>query len=163
MTAKKKHPRSSRVPGWQGVSVVTQVWRNQKGPVIRNRADHDAIIPACGRLCLHRKRTNISTVLAGQKARHQGGRRGHLARQLHALRSRLLRPGAESLATPRQPVPHEVVTHVLGTFCYLCLRAGQRYLWRWVQSAANRSPCYLPNIRVIFEKNSEPAAKSVKK
>ncbi len=67
MTAKKKHPRSSRVPGWQGVSVVTQVWRNQKGPVIRNRADHDAIITACGRLCLHRKRTNISTVLAGQK------------------------------------------------------------------------------------------------
>ena len=67
MTAKKKHPRSSRVPGWQGVGVVTQVWRNQKGPVIRNRADHDAIIPACGRLCLHRKRINISTVLAGQK------------------------------------------------------------------------------------------------
>jgi len=67
MTAKKKHPRSSRVPGWQGVGVVTQVWRNQKGPVIRNRADHDAIITACGRLCLHRKRINISTVLAGQK------------------------------------------------------------------------------------------------
>src|SRR5260370_20293659 len=54
----------------------------------------------------------------------QRGRRGHLARQLHALRSRLLRPGAEDLATPRQPVRPEVVTHVLGTFCYPSLRAG---------------------------------------
>src|SRR5260370_19161564 len=54
----------------------------------------------------------------------QRGRRGHLARQLHARRSRLLRPGAEDLATPRQPVRPEVVTHVLGTFCYPSLRAG---------------------------------------
>jgi len=27
--------------------------------------------------------------------------------------------------TSRQLVRHEVVTHVLGTTCYLCLRAGQ--------------------------------------
>jgi hypothetical protein len=33
---------------------------------------------------------------------------------------RLLRPGAENLAIPRQPVRHEAVTHVLGTWCYLC-------------------------------------------
>ena len=35
--------------------------------------------------------------------------------------------------------------------------------WWWAQSDANPSPCYLANIRVIFEKNSEPAAESVKK
>jgi len=35
--------------------------------------------------------------------------------------------------------------------------------WWCAQSYANRSPCYLANIRVIFENNSEPAAKSVKK
>jgi hypothetical protein len=29
--------------------------------------DRDVVITACGRLCLHRKRINISTVLAGQK------------------------------------------------------------------------------------------------
>jgi hypothetical protein len=29
--------------------------------------DRDALVTACGRLCLHRKRINISTVLAGQK------------------------------------------------------------------------------------------------
>src|SRR6202035_4779886 len=31
--------------------------------------DRDIIVTACGRLCLHRKRINISTVLAGQKLR----------------------------------------------------------------------------------------------
>jgi transposase InsO family protein len=29
--------------------------------------DHDAMITACGRLCMHRKKINISTVLAGQR------------------------------------------------------------------------------------------------
>ena len=29
--------------------------------------DRDAVVTACGRLCPHRKRINISTVLAGQK------------------------------------------------------------------------------------------------
>jgi hypothetical protein len=28
--------------------------------------DHDIVVTACGRLCLHRKKINISTVLAGQ-------------------------------------------------------------------------------------------------
>jgi hypothetical protein len=32
--------------------------------------------------------------------------------------------------------------------------------WWWVQSAANPSPCYLANIRVIFENNSERGAKN---
>jgi hypothetical protein len=31
-----------------------------------------------------------------------------------------------------------------------------------VQSVANPSPCYLANIRVIFENNSEPAAENSK-
>jgi len=29
--------------------------------------EHDVLVTACGRLCLHRKRINISTVLAGQR------------------------------------------------------------------------------------------------
>src|SRR3954470_8992718 len=82
----------------------------------------------------HRMRTALPASQADQhlkragrsKARHQGSRRRHLARQLHALRSRILRPGAENPATSRQPVRHEVVTHVLGTTCHLCVRAGQR-------------------------------------
>jgi len=35
--------------------------------------------------------------------------------------------------------------------------------WWWVQSAANRSRCCLADIRVNFEKNSEPAALILKK
>lgn len=31
--------------------------------------DHDALITACGRLCMHRKKINVSTVLAGQRVR----------------------------------------------------------------------------------------------
>jgi hypothetical protein len=34
--------------------------------------------------------------------------------------------------------------------------------WWCAQSYANPSPCYLANIRVILEKNSEPAAENVK-
>ena len=43
-----------------------------------------------------------------------------------------LSSGAENLATRRQPVWAQVVTHVLGTFCYLCVRVGQgrtRFHW----------------------------------
>ena len=29
--------------------------------------DHDVLVTACGRICMHRKRVNISSVLAGQK------------------------------------------------------------------------------------------------
>jgi hypothetical protein len=55
--------------------------------------------------------------------RHQGGRRRYLDRQLHALRSRLHRLAAENHpATLGQPSRPKDVTHVLGTFRYLCLR-----------------------------------------
>jgi hypothetical protein len=29
--------------------------------------DRDVLVTACGRICMHRKRVNISTVLAGQR------------------------------------------------------------------------------------------------
>ena len=32
--------------------------------------DRDILVTACGRICMHRKKINISTVLAGPKARH---------------------------------------------------------------------------------------------
>jgi len=36
-----------------------------------------------GRLSLYRKKSNLSTYLAGQAVGNQGSRRRHLARQLH--------------------------------------------------------------------------------
>ena len=65
---------------------------------------------------------------------------GRLARQLYALRSRLLRPRAENLATSRQPVRPEVVTHVSGTLCYRDLRAGQRLVGGESGTAVEPSP-----------------------
>src|SRR3984893_7922728 len=47
-----------------------------------------------------------------------------VAGQLYDFRPRLLRSGAENFAANRQPLRPKVVTHVLGTFCYLCVRAG---------------------------------------
>jgi hypothetical protein len=87
--------------------------------------DRDVLVTACGRLCLHRKSINISTVLAGQRLGIKEVDEGIWLASFMLLRSWILRPGAENLATPRQPVRHEAVTHVLGTLCYLCLRAGQ--------------------------------------
>jgi hypothetical protein len=83
----------------------------------------DVLVTACGRICLHRKKMNISTVLAGQRLGIKEVDEG-IWLALQPLRSRILRPGADNPATPRQPVRPEVVTHVLGTFCHPCLRAG---------------------------------------
>ena len=44
----------------------------------------ELLVTACGRLCLHRKRINIYRP-DWPTTRHQGSRRRHLARQLHAL------------------------------------------------------------------------------
>ena len=91
--------------------------------------DREVLVTACGRLCLHRKRINVSTVLAGQKL---GIKEVDDAIWLVSFMHYDLgyfRPGAENPATPRQPVRHEVVTHLLGTTCYPCLRAGHRTAW----------------------------------
>ena len=58
------------------------------------------------------------------EAWNKGGGRRHLDRQLHGLRSGIYRPGTENPATCRQPVRCKGVTHVIGTNCYPCLRAG---------------------------------------
>ena len=56
---------------------VIRQWPLQRPSLIPGRAypdvafypfhDRDVLVTACGRLCLYRKRINISTVLAGQK------------------------------------------------------------------------------------------------
>jgi transposase-like protein len=58
------------------------------------------------------------------KARNQRGGRRHMARQLHEIRFRICRLGTKNVANHKQPVRREVVTYVLGTLCYRCVRAG---------------------------------------
>jgi hypothetical protein len=64
--------------------------------------DREVLVTHCGRICMHRKRGNISTVCRSA-AWTPGGRRRHLDRELHARRSRLHRSGAENLATTDNP------------------------------------------------------------
>jgi hypothetical protein len=90
--------------------------------------DRDVIITTCGRLCLHRKRINISTVLAGQKLGIKEVDEG-IGSSASCTMISYISTGAEDLATTRQPVRHEVVTHVLGTFRYPCIRAGHAAEW----------------------------------
>ena len=92
--------------------------------------DRDVLVTACGRICLHRKKINISTVLAGQRLGIKEVDDGIWLVSFMHYDLGYYRSGAENLATPRQPVRPEVVTHVLGTFCYPCLRAGQCECWR---------------------------------
>jgi hypothetical protein len=42
-------------------------------------------VTSCGRICLHRKKINLSTVFARSGRRCQGGRRRYLAGQLYGL------------------------------------------------------------------------------
>ena len=91
--------------------------------------DRDVLVTACGRICMHRKKINISTVLAGQRLGIKEVDDGIWLVSFMHYDLGYYRPGAENLATPRQPVRHEVVTHVLGTICYPCLRAGQLNDW----------------------------------
>ncbi|MEA2870422.1 MAG: hypothetical protein QOH67_398 [Hyphomicrobiales bacterium] len=100
--------------------------------------DRDILVTACGRLCLHRKKINISTVLAGQKLGIKEVDEGiWLASFMHYdlgyfdLEQKTLQP----LDNPFG----EVVTHVLSAFCHPCVRAGHKSSWRREQSSANPS------------------------
>ena len=77
--------------------------------------DRDVVITACGRLCLHRKKINISTVLAGQKLGIKEVDEGiwlvsfmHYDLGYFDLEQKTLQP----LDNPFGPIP---VTHVSGT------------------------------------------------
>jgi len=51
-------PRQARCSAWRQTGNVRLTYPFH---------DREVLVTACGRLCLHRKRINISTVLAGQK------------------------------------------------------------------------------------------------
>jgi hypothetical protein len=63
-------------------------------------------------------------------------------------RSVLHRSGAKNLAPPRQPVRLKVVTHLLGTFRYLCVRVGQKVSWRRGRDSNPRYGCPYAAFRV---------------
>ena len=84
----------------------------------------------CGRICMHRKKVNISTVMARLRLgiKEVDDAIWLVSCMHHDLG--YIAPGAENTANRRQPVRRKVVTHVLGAFCNVCLRAGPRNFWR---------------------------------
>ena len=82
------------------------------------------------RLCLHRERSNISTVLAGQKLGIKEVDDGIWLVSFMHYDLGYFDLEQETLQPLDNPERHEVVTHVSGTICYLCVRAGQGVLWR---------------------------------
>ncbi len=87
--------------------------------------DRDALVTACGRICMHRKKINISTVMAGQRLGLKEVDDGIWVVTFHGLRPGIYRLGTENTATYPQPVRHTAVTYVLGAIRHPCLRAGQ--------------------------------------
>ena len=87
--------------------------------------DRDILVTACGRICMIRKKINVSTVLAGQRLGIKEVDDGIWLVSFMRYDLGYIDSGTEDLADHRQPVRHEVVTYVLGTNCYLCLRAVQ--------------------------------------
>ncbi|MBB3397273.1 transposase [Rhizobium sp. BK060] len=87
--------------------------------------DRDALVTHCGRICMHRKKINISTVLAGQKLGIKEVDDGIWLVSFMHYDLGYIDLEQRTLQTIDNPFRHEVVIHVLGTLCYLCLRYGQ--------------------------------------
>ncbi len=85
--------------------------------------DRTVVVTSCGRLCLYRKKINLSKSLAGQAVgvKEVEPVSGWSAPWIMIWGISTWR---ENLATSRQPVWPTGVTHVLGTICYLCIRNG---------------------------------------
>jgi hypothetical protein len=93
--------------------------------------DRDVLVTSCGRICMLRKKINISTVLAGQKPGIKEVDEGIWLVSFMHYDLGYIDLEQKTLQPPRQPVRPEVVTHVLGTVRHPSLRNEQRGKW-WV-------------------------------
>jgi hypothetical protein len=86
--------------------------------------DRDILVTACGRISMMRKKINISTVLAGQRLGITEVDDGIWLVSFMHYDLGYIDLEQRTLADHRQSVRHEIVTHVSGANCYLCLRVG---------------------------------------
>jgi Integrase core domain len=91
--------------------------------------DREVLVTACGRICMHRKRINNSTVLAGQKLGIKEVDEGIWLVSFLNYDLGYINLEQKTLQLSRQPVRPEVVTHVLGAVRYPSLRAVQLIIW----------------------------------
>ena len=97
--------------------------------------DWTATVTTCGRICDNKRKVNLRTGLRGAGCRGPPGPGAHLARDLHALRPRLLRRRDLPPRADRQSVPDPGVPHVSGMNCHPCVRNGPKGGWRARQDA----------------------------
>ncbi len=87
--------------------------------------DKTVVVTNCGRLCLCRKKINLSVSLAGHSVGIKEVDDGIWLVSFMNHDLGYIDFGGENSAAPRKSLRAESVTCVSGTFCYLCLRAGQ--------------------------------------
>jgi hypothetical protein len=80
------------------------------------------LVTACGRICIYRKKINLSIALAGQRVGIKEVDEGIWIVSFMRYDLGYIDLEARTLQPPRQPFRPEVVTYVLGTLCYPCLR-----------------------------------------
>jgi hypothetical protein len=80
------------------------------------------MVTSCGRLCLYNKKINLSVSLAGQAV--------GVKEVDHGIWLVSFMDYDLGFAAPAEPLRAESVTYVSGTFCYLCLRNGQKQFGR---------------------------------
>ena len=111
--------------------------------------DRDVVVTACGRLCLHRKKINISTVLAGQKLGIKEVDEGIWLASFMHYDLGYFDLEQKDLATPRQPVRHEVATHVLEPIREVLELYESDVIHCWVLDSRRSAPCGPPNIDAL--------------
>ncbi len=86
------------------------------------------MVTSCGRLCLYRKKINLSKSLAGQAVGVKEVDAGIWLASFMQYDLGYIDFGGKNSAAPRKPLRAKSVTYVLGTICYLCVRSGQMIL-----------------------------------
>ena len=90
--------------------------------------DGQVVITNCGRLCLYRKKINLSTCLAGQAVGIKEVDEG-TGSSVSWITIWDISIWRKKLCSPSTALWAKSVTYVLGTFCNPCVRAGQRKVW----------------------------------
>jgi hypothetical protein len=85
-----------------------------------------AVVTSCGRICLYNKKINLSVSLAGQAVGVKEVDDGIWLVSFMDYDLGYIDLEEKTLQPLEEPLRAESVTYVSGTFCYLCLRNGQR-------------------------------------
>jgi hypothetical protein len=98
------------------------------------------MVTSCGRLCLYRKKINLSLSLAGQAVGVKEVETGIWLVSFMDYDLGYIDLEEKTLQPLENPFWAKSVTYVLGTKCYLCLRNGQRNGWSGREDSNLRPP-----------------------